>query len=47
MIRCLPRIELLRSTTCLADDSQADGWCLQLAWLGLVIEIVIAVEERQ
>jgi hypothetical protein len=47
MIRWLPRIELLRGTTCLADDSAANGLCLQLAWLGLVIEIVIAVEERR
>jgi len=46
MIRWLPRIELLRSTTCLADDTVASGLCLQLAWLGVVIELVIAIEER-
>lgn len=46
-LRLIPHIDLLRGSTVLHDDTMADGYCLQIAWLGLVIEFTFAIEERR
>lgn len=45
-LRLIPHVDLLRGTTFLHDDTMAEGYCLQIAWLGLVIEFTFAIEER-
>jgi hypothetical protein len=44
MIRWLPRIALMHACTMVGEDGEGNGLVLQFAWLGLVVEFLVAIE---